>query len=175
MQPLETVQCVKAAGFEAIFVVLFIVIGIISSIIKSAKEKRLREERVEKMKKLNKGPSPYLKPQAGKTKPKPSSIEDFLRELAGEPAKKEPAPEPKPQEQPAQWRAPRHEVQEFLEDQRRKQQDEERQRAQEKRRRIQERKRALKAAADTRRRAARAAQDEDAYHVAHDVHGDAYF
>ncbi len=99
------------AGSEGAFVLVFIIITIVSSIIKANKEKKEREERARRMGDHNGGSSPQQTRTSG-----PSSIEDFLRELAGDKSaapKRQPEPRPAARQQ-QEWHAPQSEVQDFL-------------------------------------------------------------
>jgi len=129
----ETIITCGDGGFFPIVIFLIIIISIITNAVKAAKEKKEREERMRgsggSLPKSS--PSPYTQKKQQST-----SIEDFLRELSGAPAKK---PQPKRQ---TEWHAPQQQVDAYKE---RKDREEERkeklrrQREQEQRERDRER------------------------------------
>jgi len=106
------VHGVLVCGGEFIpIIILIIIISIINQALKAAQEKEARRRL---MQGRGEGrPRPPLRPasSAEQRKEGPTSIEEFLRELAGEPPGRE--RESAPPARPAEWHAPAREVEEY--------------------------------------------------------------
>jgi hypothetical protein len=178
---MDNIEFIRAEGgaFQAIFFLIIVAASIISAVIKGKKEKQLREERMRKLQESG-GEAPRSQAQP-KQQGRPSSIEDFLRELAGKkPAQKEEPPAREPERRPQQVRreqkAPSSDVDSSFEEKKQGA------RPHEIRELARQQKLAAKVAAREKRQAERSEggltavqmQANAAFHMDHDVHSEAY-
>ena len=167
---MDNLEFIRADAGGAVAAVLFVLISIIVSIVQGQKEKQKREER---LRKLQESGSASARPQAQPKQGRPTSIEDFLRELAGEKPARQSQPEPQPAE--SEWHAPAAEVNSWSA-QKKRQENLREQRELDRQRQLTEKKEAAdKRRHPDRKRRAEAAAKQNAFLDADNaIYGDAY-